>query len=103
LDPPLRKGCLLAEPLLDLIVEGSRLFVEVAVPGILESDIDVTLDGRRLVFTAERPERAGQYLRHEIERGVLVRIVELPFVAELVRSSYEEGVLRLELSQVKEP
>lgn len=85
---------------LDLIDEGGRLLLEVAVPGILESDIDVTLQGNRLVFTAERPAHAAHYLLHEIERGILVRVVELPFAAELVRSSYDDGVLRLELARV---
>jgi HSP20 family molecular chaperone IbpA len=92
----------LAEPLLDLIDAGSCLLLEVAVPGILESDIDVTLDGRRLVFTAERPARTGPFLRHEIERGILVRILELPFEARVVRSSYEDGILRLELRRADE-
>jgi HSP20 family molecular chaperone IbpA len=92
----------LVELLLDLIDDGSRLVLEVAVPGILESDIDVTLAGARLILTAERPDRTGHYLLHEIERGILVRIVELPFAAELVRSTCEDGVLRLELRRVKE-
>ena len=90
----------MVEPLLDLIEKGDHLLLEVAVPGILESDIDVTLAGRRLIFTAERPGGDQRYLRHEIERGVLVRVVELPFAVELVGSSYEDGVLRLDLHRV---
>jgi len=93
----------LAEPLLDLIDEGGRLLLEVAVPGILESDIDVTIQGNRLILTAERPAQTAHYLLHEIERGILVRILELPFAAELVRSSCEDGILRLELKRANEP
>ena len=92
----------MAEPLLDLIDDGNHLLLEIAVPGILESDIDITFDGRRLVLTAERPGESRHYLHHEIERGILVRVVELPFEVELVRSAYENGVLRLELKRVKE-
>lgn len=89
------------EPLLDLSDEGGHLLLEIAVPGILESDIDVAFSGTRLVLTAERPEAGGRrYLRHEIERGLLVRVVELPFEVELVRSGYEDGVLRLELRRL---
>jgi len=89
-----------AEPLLDLIDEGNRLVLEIAVPGILESDIDLTLEGTHLIFSADRPSSARPYLRHEIERGILVRALELPYAVELVRSSYEDGVLRLELKRV---
>ncbi len=90
----------MAEPLLDLIDEGHRLLLEIAVPGILESDIDLTLAGSRLIFSADRPPVAGSYLRREIERGILVRDLELPYAVELVRASYVDGVLHLELKRV---
>jgi HSP20 family molecular chaperone IbpA len=90
----------LAEPLLDLIDEGHRLILEIAVPGILESDIDLTLAGSHLIFSADRPAVARPYLRREIERGILVRDLELPYAVELVRSSYVDGVLHLELKRV---
>ena len=92
----------MVEPLVDLVDEGGHLFLEIAVPGILESDIDLTLEGNRLILTADRPARRGSYLRHEMERGILVRVVELPFAAHLGRSSYEDGVLRLELLRAAE-
>jgi HSP20 family molecular chaperone IbpA len=90
------------EPLVDLVDEGGHLILEIAVPGILESDIDVTLQGRRLILTVDRPAIRGSYLQHEIERGMLVRVLELPFPVELGRSSYEDGVLRLELQRAAE-
>jgi HSP20 family molecular chaperone IbpA len=88
-----------AEPLLDLLNEGDRLILEIAVPGILESDIDLTLTGTRLILTADRPAPKASYLHREIERGILVRSLVLPFAVELVRSSHEDGVLRLELKR----
>jgi HSP20 family molecular chaperone IbpA len=93
----------LVEPLLDLVdEEGGRLLLEIAVPGILESDIDLTLDGSHLTLTVDRPALRGAYLHREIERGILVRVLELPFAVELAHSSYEDGVLRLELKRVTE-
>ena len=89
----------MSEPLLDLIEEGDHLLLEIAVPGILESDIDLTLEGTHLVFSADRPLISGSFLRREIERGTLVRVLELPFAVQLVHSSYEDGVLRLELKR----
>jgi len=90
----------MAEPLLDLVDEGGRLILEIAVPGILESDIDLTLVGSHLILTADRPAVHRSYLHREIERGMLVRAVELPYAVEVVRSSYEDGVLRVELQRV---
>ena len=91
------------EPLLDLFEEGGHLLLEIAVPGILESDIDLTLEGSHLTLSADRPALSGSYLHREIERGILVRVLDLPFAVQLVRSSYEAGVLRLELTRVTEP
>jgi HSP20 family molecular chaperone IbpA len=90
----------MVEPLVDLVDEGDHLVLEIAVPGILESDIDLTIQGTRLVLTADRPAIRGTYLHHEIERGILVRVLELPYPVELGPSSYEDGVLRLELMRV---
>jgi HSP20 family molecular chaperone IbpA len=89
----------MSQPLLDLIEEGDRLILEIAVPGVLESDIDLTLHGSRLTFSADRQVISGSFLHREIERGILVRSLELPFAVELVRSSYEDGILRLELKR----
>ena len=90
----------MTEPLVDLVEEGGRLILEIAVPGILESDIDLTLVGSRLLLTADRPPIPGSYLHREIERGILVRTLELPFEVEFVHSSCEDGVLRVELKRV---
>lgn len=89
----------MVEPLVDLVEEGGHLFLEIAVPGVLESDIDLTIRGTHMILTAERPAIRGSYLHHEIERGILVRVVELPYAVELGRSWYEDGVLRLELKR----
>jgi len=89
----------MVEPLLDLVEEGGHLFLEIAVPGVLESDIDLTLAGNHLLLTVDRPAIHGSYLHREIGRGILVRALELPFAVELVRSSYEDGVLRIELQR----
>lgn len=93
----------MSEPLLDLIEDGGHLLLEIAVPGILESDIDLTLEGSHLTLRADRPALSGSYLHQEIERGILVRVLDLPFEVELLRSSYEAGVLRLELQRLTGP
>ena len=87
----------MAQPPLDLLDEGDRLILEIAVPGVLESDIDLTLQGTRLILSADRPASSGFFLHREIERGILVRSLELPCAVRLLSSSFEGGILRIEL------
>ncbi len=84
----------------DLLEEGDYLLLEVAVPGVVETDIDITLEGPRLVIRAERPPAPGLFLHSEIKRGILFRDVTLPCAVELVKSRYEDGVLRLHLRRL---
>lgn len=85
----------------DLLEQGDDLLLEVAVPGVLETDIDLTLEGVRLVIRAERPPPAGPFLHREIKRGVLTRDILLPCTVELLESRFEDGVLRLHLKRLE--
>ena len=85
------------EPLFDLVDQGSHLLLLVALPGVAETDIDVTLEGKHLVVRAERPSLSSPVLHREIERGILIREVELPWSVILLHSSFEDGILRLQL------
>ena len=85
----------------DLLEEGDYLLLEVAVPGVLETDIDLTLEGTRLVIRAERPAAPAVILHREIKRGILLRDVTLPCAVELVQSRYEDGILRLQFKRLE--
>lgn len=85
----------------DLLEEGDYLLLDVAVPGVLETDIDLTLDGTRLVIRAERPGAAGFSLHSEIKRGILFREVTLPCAVELLQSRYGDGILRLQFKRLE--
>jgi HSP20 family molecular chaperone IbpA len=85
----------------DLLEAGDDLLLEVAVPGVLETDIDVTLEGIRLVIRAERPPASGHFLHSELKRGVLIRDISLPFAVDLLESRFEDGVLRLHLKRME--
>ena len=87
----------------DLLEEGDHLVLEIAVPGVLETDIDITIEGSRLVIRAERPAAAGPFLHSEIKRGILFRDISLPCAVELLMSRYEDGVLRLQLKRLEAP
>jgi HSP20 family molecular chaperone IbpA len=84
----------------DLLEEGDYIVLEVALPGVLETEIDVTLDGSRIVIRAQRPVPRGSSLYREIKRGILTRHVILPCAAELLKSRYEDGVLWLQFKRL---
>ena len=90
-----------SEPPFDLLEEGGFLFVEIALPGVLETDIDITFDGTRMTLRAQRPAARGQSLHAEIQRGILLRDVTLPCTVELLSSRYEDGILWLQLKRLE--
>lgn len=72
------------------------------VPGVRESDLDVSVQGNQVVLrgqrTIEYPEGASSH-RRERQGGAFHRTVELPFVADAdkVEATYRNGVLLLRL------
>ncbi len=85
----------------DLIEHEDQLFLEVALPGVLETEIDLTLERSRIIIRAQRPEPRGSTIHREIKRGVLTRDVALPFEVELLKSRYEDGVLWLQFKRLE--
>ena len=84
----------------DLLEEGDDLLLEVALPGVLETEIDITLEGSRIIIRAERPVPRGQSIHREIKRGNLIRDLTLPCEVELLKSRYEDGVLWLRFKRL---
>ena len=85
----------------DLLEEGDFLLLEVALPGVLETEIDLSFEGRRIIIRAERPAPRGSSIHREIKRGILIRDVTLPCEAELLKSKYEDGVLWLQFKRLE--
>jgi HSP20 family molecular chaperone IbpA len=85
----------------DLLEEGDFLLLEVALPGVLETEIDLALEGRRIIIRAERPASRGSSIHREIKRGILIRDITLPCAAELLKSKYEDGVLWLQFKRLE--
>ncbi|HLY74947.1 MAG TPA: Hsp20/alpha crystallin family protein [Planctomycetota bacterium] len=85
----------------DLLEEGEYLLLEVALPGVLESEIDLTLEGSRIIIRAERPAPRGSSILREIKRGILTRDLTLPCAVELLKSRYEDGVLWLQFKRLE--
>jgi HSP20 family molecular chaperone IbpA len=85
----------------DLLEEGDFILLEVALPGVLETEIDITLEGLRIIIRAERPASRGLSIHREIKRGILIRDLTLPCAAELLKSRYEDGVLWLQFKRLE--
>lgn len=93
----------MSEPFFDIVFdlqeEGDFLLIEAALPGVLETEIDVTLEGSRIIIRADRPASQGLSIHREIKRGLLVREFVLPYTADLIRSRFEDGVLWLKFKR----
>ena len=80
---------------IDILQDESGYVVEIDLPGVFETDINVTVRGARLTVHAERPTADGRFLAREIERGLLIREIGLPEAVDLASARFEDGVLRL--------
>lgn len=85
------------DPVADIFDAGGDLIVQVALAGVLETDIDVTLSGTRLIVRAARPAPPMRALRQEMARGILHRELDLPGEVDLAEAFFEDGLLTLRL------
>jgi HSP20 family protein len=79
-----------------------KAIVEVELPGIDPSGVNLEVRGRALVVSGERPVRDVEgrtYQQVELPSGRFRRVVELSteVVADSANATYEDGVLRVEM------
>lgn len=91
-------------PLLDAVVAGDTLIFDLALPGVEAGDVDVRVDGERLVVSGFRKGEArsdGRECVHaEIPRGPFTRTVPLPFEIEAKpQVELDRGVLRVRVTR----
>ncbi len=91
------------------ITEGKRdIRVKAEIPGVESDDIDVSLDGSRLIISGEKKqenkEENENYHRIEHTYGSFHRAVELPADVDPddVDAKFKRGVLKLKLKKTKE-
>lgn len=91
--------------LADLEETDDEFVLEVELPGVKKGDVDIELDGRRVVVTAERKERerVGILRRRTRSVGQLRHEVVLPVEVDdgRVQASLDHGVLTLRLPKVE--
>lgn len=94
-------------PPLDLSETDDAYIARVEIPGARKDDIEVTIQGRRLVVRGkkqreEREEREG-FIRVERYHGEFKRVVTLPgeVDADSASATYKDGVLEIRLPKVE--
>lgn len=85
---------------MDLYRDGDRFIVEVDLPGVDPSTIDIDVDDRNLTIRAERPSRStesGQWVTRERPTGTFARQLTLGrgLATDKIDAGYADGVLRL--------
>lgn len=85
---------------MDLYRDGDRFVVEVDLPGVDPSTIDIDVDDRSLTIRAERVSRnteSGQWLTRERPSGTFARQLTLGrgLATDKIDAKYADGVLQL--------
>lgn len=96
-------------PNIDVSETEGDIRVRAELPGVNQSDIDVSLDGDVLVIRGEKTadKTSAEENYHYVERsyGTFQRAVQLPgpVVVEQVRAQFDNGVLTVTLPKRAEP
>lgn len=92
----------------DLYETGDALVLEMAVPGAIAEDLDISIEGRQLSVQGSIPhvreDETRRYWVQSIPRGEFRRTVTLPTTVEVdeVEATATGGVLRLHMPKVCE-
>lgn len=94
-------------PAADVYETGDSFVVLMELPGIDEDDVEMAVDGDRLVVKGERraqlPARPDRFHRMERSHGVFVRTFDLtqPVDPDQVVAQFRDGLLRIELGKAR--
>jgi HSP20 family protein len=93
---------------MDFYETEDALVLELAVPGVTSSGIDVSVEGRQLTVRAELPAapegEARRYWLRSLPRGAYTRAVRLPMGVdvEAIEARVQNGVLNLRMPKAAE-
>ena len=92
-------------PAIDVAETDTGLEISAEIPGVVEDDLDVTVQGDTLVIkgekSADREEKAKDYHLVERRHGSFRRHIPLGFVPDTgaVEADFTNGVLRLRITR----
>lgn len=94
-------------PKTDIYEEKGELVMKTELPGIGREDLDITLQGDRLIIKAEKKEEAFEEATHHVREryyGRYYRSVTLPYAVNEgeVSATMEKGVLEIRLPKAEE-
>ena len=89
----------IAYPLVNLAEDQDHYYVDLDMPGVDVSKVELTLTERNLTVQGERPASAGRFYRQERVAGSFQRIITLgaPVDKDKVAARYADGILRITL------
>jgi HSP20 family protein len=85
-------------------VDGKTLHIKADLPGVNPQDVEIVVEGNRLILRGERKAQReadnGSYFHREVRYGRFARSFLLPegVKAEDVHASYHNGVLEISVS-----
>lgn len=87
---------------IDLFETGEELVLQMAVPGVVSEDLDISIEGRELTIQGNLPqpdEEARRYWLQSIPVGEFRRTLTLPVQVEVdsVSATVENGLLTLRM------
>jgi HSP20 family protein len=94
-------------PAADVYETGDSFVVLMELPGIDEDDVEVAVDGDRLLVKGERrsrlPARPDRFHRMERSHGSFARAFALPQAVDpdQVSAQFRDGLLRIELAKAR--
>lgn len=103
------RGTAAFAPAADVVTEGEDVVVTLSVPGVAPEDIDVTLDGRKLVVSGERvqPELAegDRVVERGLRHGAFRRVFTVPAgtTSEQISAEAKHGLLKVRVARATKP
>ena len=94
-------------PLADAYETEAAFAVQLELPGLAEEDVEVLLEGNRLIVRGDRQclrgQRPDHFYRMERSQGPFLRILHLPEPVDPagMRAHYEDGLLRVDIPKLR--
>lgn len=92
-------------PYVDLIDTGETLVAKIDLPGVLQENVDIAIEGNRLTIKGQRMSdgvKEETYIYHERPFGRFVNTLELPVEvnASAVKAVLQHGVLEITMPKI---
>ena len=90
-------------PNTDVYVSDEGLVVKVEISGMRREDLELAIEGNRLLITGQRPDGCRvpgvKFLVMEIDYGIFECVIEVPGGYDLsqAKASYQNGFLRVDV------